>query len=366
MPVSSSGLALLIDATTAEHTRGIRTVILGILGELPHVARGDTIVAVGPNLPSVEGLPLRRVALAETRPGRLLYQRLLLPLDASRLGARGRRVDRVLLLDSYAPLVRMPRHLRYAALVHDVLPLTHPHFWPLAKRLVKQSAFSSLRRARATVFTSTEYNAWEIERLLGLTARVTRFGCGQLTDSEADAARISPLPEPEPYLLYLGALEPRKNVLSLIEMFDLVPSLGRDFSLRLVGAGDPVYRAAIEARIAASPNRDRIEIVPTAGRDVALRLLRHATALILPTLAEGFALPVLEALALGTPVVASDIDPIRSWAGDAVLYARPSHPGEWLEPIAAAAATDEAHRRSGQALAAAYRWRPCAEEMLTF
>src|SRR6202007_1137906 len=59
--VSSSGVAVLIDATTAEHARGIRTVILGVLSELPHVTQEGTIVAAGRSLPSVEGLSIRRV-----------------------------------------------------------------------------------------------------------------------------------------------------------------------------------------------------------------------------------------------------------------------------------------------------------------
>jgi len=362
--ISSSRVAVLIDATTAEHARGIRTVILGVLGELPHVTPERTIVAAGCSLPAVEGLPIRRVALAKSRPGRLLYQRLLLPFDASRLDSCGEAIDRVLLLDAYAPLVR--GRLRYAALVHDVLPLTHPQFWPLAKRLVKRRAFSSLRRAGATLLTSTAHNASEIQRLLGVKPRVIRFGCGQLTDSEADAARTSRLPEREPYLVYVGAFEPRKDVLSLIEMFDLAVSRGADSALKLVGSGDLAYVAAVKARIAASPYSERIEVVTQPPRDVALRILRHATALIFPTLAEGFGLPILEALALGTPVVASDLDPIRSWAGDEVFYAQPSDPRGWPESIAAAAASGAVHRRSGQALAAGYRWRHCVEEMLTF
>ena len=162
-----------------------------------------------------------RVALAQTRPGRLLYQRLLLPLEISRLGGALDRVDRVLLLDAYVPLIRPQRDVRYAALVHDVLPLTHPHFWPPAKRLVKRLAFASLRRSGATLFTSSEHNAREIERLLGAEARVVRFGCGQLSDAEADEARVAPLPAREPYLVYVGAVEPRKDVLSLLDAFDV-------------------------------------------------------------------------------------------------------------------------------------------------
>ncbi len=179
---------LLVDATTAEHARGIRTVILGVLGALFETTTEGVRVAAGPGL---ELLPqpaaVRRVALARSRPGRLLYQRVLLPLDAQRMRRHGELVDRVLLLDSYAPVMRPSPEIRYAAYVHDALPLSHPEYWPLSKRLVKRAAFSSLRRG-VTLFTSSEFNVREIERLLGVEARTVEFGCGQLTDVEADAA----------------------------------------------------------------------------------------------------------------------------------------------------------------------------------
>jgi glycosyltransferase involved in cell wall biosynthesis len=360
-------MTLLVDATTAQHARGIRTVTIGILNELPHLAPHDTIVAAGPDLRHVDSLRLRRVGLARHRPGRLLYQRLLLPLDIARLSNSHERVDRVLLLDSYVPMVRPQRDVRYASLVHDVLPLTHPHFWPVAKRLVKRSAFRSLRSARATLFTSTEYNAREIQRLIGADARVVRFGCGQLRDDEADNACTSPLPEREPYLLHVGALEPRKDVLSLLSAFERAgPLLGDNLSLTLVGKGSRAYTAMLEERLARSACRERVRIVRRASRETTLRLLARASALVFPSLAEGFGLPILEALALGTPVVASDIPEIRSWAEDSVLYAPPGHPEGWAESIGAAIDSGEAKRRAGQAFARDYRWRTCTNEMLSF
>ena len=86
----------------------------------------------------------------------------------------------------------------------------------MSKRLVKKTAFRSLRRSRATLFTSTERNAAAIRNLLGRDARVVRFGCGQLRDEDADRALHSPLRRRGAYLLYLGALEPRKNVHTVV------------------------------------------------------------------------------------------------------------------------------------------------------
>jgi glycosyltransferase involved in cell wall biosynthesis len=358
---------LLVDATTAQHARGIRTVIGGVLSELPSAASEPIVVAGGPDLESTDGLQVRRVAIAKTRPGRLLYQRVLLPVDVSRLRADGRRIDRVLLLDSYVPFVRPQRRVRYAALVHDLLPLTHPHFWSAPKLMVKRTAIAALRRSGATVFTSSDHNARQVERLLGIRAHSIRFGCGQLSDAEAEAASRAPLPEQEPYLVYVGAVEPRKDVLGLLTAFDLVAAtLDPALHLVIVGDGPASYVALVREAIGRSSNGQRIRLIQGADRETTLRSVMYAKALLFPSRAEGFALPILEALALGTPVVASDLPEIRSWAVDAIFYGPPARPAEWVEPVAQALASDTRRRRSGQALAASFRWLQCARDLVAF
>ena len=342
-------------------------MIEGILQELPATTHG-AIVAGGPDLRLPKGLHLRRVPGSGARGVRILYQRLLLPLDVAVVGQRFSSVDRVLLLDSYVPLIRPQRRLRYAALVHDTLALTHPHFWPRAPRLVKRSAFASLRSARPVLFTSSEFNAREIQRLLGLPARVVEFGCGQLRDPEADEARAAPLPDQEQYLLAVGAIEPRKDTMSLLAAFEaaVTESLGSDLRLRIVGAGRGSYYDAVRSRAARSRFADRIEFMPSAGRRETLGLIARARAIVFPSLAEGFGLPILEALALGTPVVASEIEAVRSWAGDAVEYGPPGRPGDWLEPISSALETSVERRRGGQAFAQSFRWKDCANRIVDF
>ena len=357
-------MALAVDATTAEHTRGIRVVIDGIVSAVSPANRQDTTLIIGPHAACPPGLACRRIGIAGTPVGRLAYQRLLMSLDSKVY--RGRAVDRVLLLDAYAPLIRR-RGVRYASLIHDVLPLTHPEYWSRPRLAVKRTAFRSLARAGAALFTSSEHNAAELYRVTGLTARVVRFGCGQLSDAAAESARSGPLPTRERYLLFVGAFEPRKDLETLIRAFELyVSESAVRRPLVLVGGGRPRFVAQVRERIAASPCHDHIEIVTDATRDRTLELLEHASALLFPSRAEGFGLPVLEALALGTPVVASDLVEIRSWAAETVLYARPGRPSEWIEPLASAVEKSDSERRAGQEFAAAFRWSGCADALLDF
>jgi len=359
---------LLIDATTAEHARGIGVAITGILGALGEAQPDGIIVAHGRGAIPPPGLHSHPLSLVSSRPGRLAYQRLLLPLDVRRLdGPGGRRVDRVLLLDAYAPLIRGSGRVRYGALVHDTLPLSHPEYWPFAKRFVKRTAFSALRRGDTTLFTSTAFNASEIERLLGLKARVARFGCGQLTDAEADAALEAALPARQPYLLYVGAFEPRKGLFVLLDAFErLHESATSELQLLIAGGGDGSYTEALRTRISGSPRADRIRIVTDPDRDTILGLLGEASALVLPTRAEGFGLPLIEAMALGTPAVVSDLPAVRAWAEDAPLYASPTAPEAWAEQILSALTLGDGRRRALQDFARDYRWRLCADELISF
>ena len=124
--------------------------------------------------------------------------------------------------------------------------------------------------------------------------------------------------------------------------------------------------AAIRARIDASPARERIEVVANPGRERTVELIRGAAALLFPSRAEGFGLPILEALALGTPVVASDLPEIRSWARNAVHYAPAGDPEAWVERIETAIRATEPARRSGQAFAGSFRWSRCADSLVDF
>jgi glycosyltransferase involved in cell wall biosynthesis len=348
----------LIDATTAEHARGIGTVISGVVHALS--LDDEVVIAAAPSLGVPDGLSVTRITFARTRVGRLAYQRFLLPVHGAATG-----VEKALLLDAYAPVIR-PRRIRYAALIHDVLPLTHPQFWGMSKRLVKSVAFATLKHAQATLFASTEHNAREIERLLGREARVAPFGCGQLTDAEADGARHRPLGERDLTVTYVGALEPRKNLFLLIDAFERAARVVPDLRLQLLGSGSDPYERALSARIARSSVRGRVSIQSGLDKPTVLRSIASSGVLVFPSLAEGFGLPILEALALGVPVVASDLPEISAWAGGAIRYASPHEAASWVSPLLDAMAVGADERRKAQDFALQYRWRSTAGALLDF
>jgi glycosyltransferase involved in cell wall biosynthesis len=162
-----------------------------------------------------------------------------------------------------------------------------------------------------------------------------------------------------PYLLWVGALEPRKDVPTLIRAFE---QLAAEIPHRLVLVGPDAWGAeVITERIAASPVRDRIVRTGWISEDTKADLYRHADAFAYPSLAEGFGLPVLEAMACGTPTVTTTGSAPEEVAGDAALTVAPGDAEALAAAIGRALGEDAARlRAAGPARAARYTWEDTA------
>lgn len=174
-------------------------------------------------------------------------------------------------------------------------------------------------------------------------------------DVELFATKAEASPEvldrlPEEYLLYLGNIEPRKNIAPLV---DAVDRLG----LPLVVAGRAAWNSEdIERRIAESPNTIRLGFVSDADR---VYLLQNCQAFVFPSLYEGFGFPVLEAMAAGAPVLATRRGSLRDVAGpagqiedvsaDAIEAALDKYVGDsvWLDEVV----------QRGRAWASEFDWK---------
>lgn len=123
------------------------------------------------------------------------------------------------------------------------------------------------------------------------------------------------------YLLYTGAIQPRKNLEVLIDAFTILKEQGDANDLKLVLAGGDAWLSdLVHAKVEENPFRDDI-IMPgqIAFGDLG-HLMRGASVYVFPSLYEGFGIPVLEALASGVPVIAADNSSLREVGGDAAQY----------------------------------------------
>jgi glycosyltransferase involved in cell wall biosynthesis len=259
----------------------------------------------------------------------------------------------------------------FVSVVHDLTAVTHPE-WHSARTLVGFLPLWQRTVERAAGFLCvSETTAREL--CAAYPEIRTRVSVAQNGVEEA----FSPLADPAAaertrrrfaggrrFILSLGTLEPRKNLETLVAACERLWSRRRARPDLVMAGGHGWKASALHRRIARSPFRDKIHLPGYASRSLAADLYRAADAFVYPSLAEGFGLPVAEALACGTPVVASDIEASREVAGDAALYAPPRDVAAFDRAIEQALEdepTRERLRAAGPARARLFSWERAAE-----
>jgi len=169
---------------------------------------------------------------------------------------------------------------------------------------------------------------------------------------------------PDRYLLYVGSVEPRKNLTTLFEAFRHL----KPVDVKLVVAGRKGWRySPILKHLRGLQMDDRIifaGFVPDQDLPV---LYSNALAFVYPSLYEGFGLPVVEALACGTPVVASSVSSLPEAAGNAAILIDPMNIQGWAEALGAVcnnATVNEELRQRGLRHAESFSWHTAARQMM--
>lgn len=290
--------------------------------------------------------------------GRSLWEQLALPGAVRRGG-----YDCLLNLSNSAPVWRDPG-VPQLLLVHDAGFLNREWYSAPYSRYVEAVVRRAARRGVRLVTVS------------GASARDLRdafpeAGSWEVVYNDADRPPAS-IPELEfagPFVLFLGSLNPRKNLEGAVAGFRIFNEKSKlEYRLVIVGAEKAIFRD-VPGLSSGSPGHEDegIHVAGYVTDPERWAYVRAARALLLPSHLEGFALPVLEALRAGTPVVASDLPVIRELYGDAVERVDPGSP----EDIAAGLTricTDEELRRervaAGADVSERYSWERSAERYL--
>jgi glycosyltransferase involved in cell wall biosynthesis len=283
-----------------------------------------------------------RYALAVPRP-RLVHraghawEQAVLPL-------RARRADVLLCPANLAPLAAG----NVALILHDVAPLREPGWYAPAYVRYQRALVPLLARRARLVLTVSEFSAGELRDLLGVEARVVRGGVGPAFGPHADAAgaRAAHGLAERPYVLTVGSRTARKNLAALRAAGPRLAARGVD--LVAAGGGRPQFRA--EDEVPGLRHLGRVDDAELPG------LYAGAAAFVLPSRYEGYGLPVLEAMACGTPVVAARAGALPEAAGDAARYADPDDPEAFADALEATLDDPEPQRAAGLARAAGRTW----------
>ena len=253
--------------------------------------------------------------------------------------------------------------------IHDLTYFLWPQMHTAARRIV-MSRFTklALRRAEGVLFVS-EATRQDAERLFGAGTNlraVTPLAVDQESFQNVQPATIldtlSRLGIQIPYILFLGTLEPRKNIVRLIQAFD---QLGRQHSrYTLVIAGKPGwhYEPILEA-IDNSPHKERIQRIGYVASGDKAALIAGCDLLVYPSLYEGFGLPVLEGMAAGAAVVTGNISSLPEITGGAAVLIDPSSVEQMtaaIESVLSDSEFRERLRQAGKEQAKKFSWETTA------
>jgi glycosyltransferase involved in cell wall biosynthesis len=268
------------------------------------------------------------------------------------------------LVHAPTPLAPPRRQTPLVVTVHDAVPWTHPE--TLTPRGVRWHR-TAVERAASTadlVVVPTHAVAAELARHVEIDAdrlRVIGEGVSGDLDLPVDAeARAARMALPERFLLTVATLEPRKGLDVLLEAL----ADARAPRLPLLVAGQPGWGGldplAEAARLGIAGRVRVLGRVPDA--DLAV-LLHRATALVVPSRAEGFGLPLLEAMAAGTPVVTSTDAALCEVGGDAALAAPDEELPAALHRVAEDRSLQAVMAVAGRLRAASYTWDGAADAL---
>ncbi|MBS0630030.1 MAG: glycosyltransferase family 4 protein [Verrucomicrobia bacterium] len=195
--------------------------------------------------------------------------------------------------------------------IHDVMPLLFPHFFPKKSYLMMRYFLPRyLKEAAAVVAVSRQTRDDLVQLFPAIENKVTVIPCSLLPRQRIIDKKK------EPFIFYIGSFEPRKNLTRIIEAFTILK--GRGYPHRLIIAGKEEGTDCLPPKL----HKDIIVTgyISEAEKD---RLFQKASALVWPSLYEGFGIPLLEAMAAGTPIVTSNCSAPKEIVQDAAIGVNP-------------------------------------------
>lgn len=359
-----------IDATTlyTNQPTGLGVYSINIINELAKLHDDIVVWTVDDSLLQIDTAKVRKVLQPLQFLGNHLFQ--LRPFWVECVLPKLVLQEKVDVLYTTIPNALTKSPVPHVVTVHDLIPLTFPEDAPRSVRWNFQYRLPAILNNASKIIAVSHHTKQDVIDYYGIPAEKI-----QIVSEGYDVAHfrpdvtLSPLARyglsPQRYVLYVGNSSARKNVLRLIEAFNMVKD-SVSHSLVLAGGKHPKERNALLAAISRHKLAGRVLLLDyVAYRDLPA-LYAGADLFVFPSLYEGFGLPVLEAMACGAPVVASSTTSLPDVVGDAGLLANPLSAediADKMRSLLLAPGKKEWARAAGLTRCSLFRWASAAQKV---
>lgn len=285
--------------------------------------------------------------------------------------------DKLFLPIQAAP-VSLPNDIEVTATIHDLAWKRYPETFPWRDRWKLDFMLETvLQRADKLIAVSVSTKRDLLDFFPHISEskiKVIHHGFGgdffgnQLSEAELSEGLRNFQLTAKNYFLYVGALQPRKNLIRLIKAFEIMKRMCPETKLVLAGEAAWLASDILTAREQSKYHDDIILTGRVSFRDLRA-LYQGARAFLFPSLYEGFGIPILEAFASGTPVLTADNSSLREVAGSGALYVDAVNIDDIAEKMCLLWQDDVLRRnlvQAGQGQLEQFSWDKCAEETLKY
>ena len=275
------------------------------------------------------------------------------------------KVDVVVEPAHFGPF-NLPKRMKRVTVIHDLTPILFPHLHRFHSQLLQRIFLKGILRRAKLIISNSKNTARDIESYdPTLKNRIISIYLGRdehITYCEQDDY-LKRMFKEKPYFLFAGTIEPRKNLTALLKAYELYRDQSNDAPLLVIAGRQGWKNRVFFKALRKHPFRQDIILTGYLPRHLMAALYSHAIALLLPSLYEGFGLPVVEAMSCGTPCLLSETSSLPEVGGKAALYFNPEDPASIAKSMIKIN-TDEPLRRALSKLAlqqaAKFSWKEYA------
>jgi glycosyltransferase involved in cell wall biosynthesis len=259
--------------------------------------------------------------------------------------------------------------------IMDVIHISSPAYCDrFSSRFYAGPMLKASARKAEHIVTVSEYSKAQIMARLGISgSKITVIHCGvdsqfwRTGDRNKNKAAVESLGIKIPFVLYVGNLKPHKNVSTLLRAFAQLRRREKLPHCLVIVGDDARGKPSLVDECSRLDIREQTSFIPFVEQSLLPKIYGAADLLVVPSTIEGFGLPVLEAMASGTPVISSRAASLPEVAGDAALYFDPASSDELaavMERLLQSAELQNSLRRKGLSRAMKFSWQESARSHL--